>query len=237
MEKQDFTDFKNYIQAANTRGCTDFVKCFKWMDDFCQQNKNSIEELTVIFFTDGLDNCNKKDVIRSQFEILKQKVSGIQSKFLSIGFSQNHDADLMNFIAMGGSQVGNFSYIDTRQNDYEQKVKDSLAESLDIAMEGSNALKLNLASEEQGIDVSHKLETNFEFGEEEIDGMPVIDKVVLSCQAIVKTEEIEGLQAYICGIEVRIQFGLSMEKVNNPSDDVMLKAQLKSANMKIFDLI
>lgn len=60
-------------------------------------------------------------------------------------------------------------------------MKQSLSESLDIAMEGSNALKLNLTSEEQKIDVSHNLETNFEFGDEEVDGMPVIEKVVLSC--------------------------------------------------------
>jgi hypothetical protein len=144
----------------------------------------------------------------------------------------------MNYIAMGGSQVGNFSYIDTRENNYEQKVKDSLSESLDIAMEGSNALKLNLTSEEQGIDVSHNLESNFEFSAvEEVDGMPVIENVVLSCQAIVKTEEIEGLQAHICNRESRVQFALSMEKVHDPSDDVMLKAQLKSTNMKIFELI
>lgn len=67
-EKASFEEYQNYIKAANTRGCTDFVKCFTWMDDFCQKNKNKIEELTVIFFTDGLDNCNHKQKIRESFE-------------------------------------------------------------------------------------------------------------------------------------------------------------------------
>jgi hypothetical protein len=37
----------------------------------------------------------------------------MKTRFLSIGFSENHDAAFMNRIAQSGTELGNFFYVDT----------------------------------------------------------------------------------------------------------------------------
>jgi hypothetical protein len=113
-----------------------------------------------------------------------------------------------------------------------------LTESLDIALESAGGLKLHLANGDESFTAQHGLETNFEFGDELNDeGLPVIKQVNLSCQAIMKKDDIEGLTAHIMKGDEKIEFTMSMEKVDNPPDDIVLKARLQSANQKIFDLI
>jgi hypothetical protein len=72
-------------------------------------------------------------------------------RFLSIGFSRDHDAAFMNKIAQVGSNMGNFFYIDTSGANYQQDVMTSLEESLEIAIEGSTSINLKL----KGKDVEH----------------------------------------------------------------------------------
>jgi len=100
--------------------------------------------------------------------------AAIQSRFLSIGFSQDHDAAFMNKIALAGNQMGNFFYINTGMPDYGEVVKKSLTESLDIAMESSGALKINLVNKDTDVDVTHALETNVEFAENEVQDVDQI---------------------------------------------------------------
>jgi len=50
----------------------------------------------------------------------------------------------MNRIAKAGSEMGNFFYIDTNVPNYSDQVTNCLSESLQIAMEGSGSLKLQL---------------------------------------------------------------------------------------------
>jgi hypothetical protein len=88
-----------------------------------------------------------------------------------------------------------------------------------MAIEASRGLVLELNSDVQNIHVSHKLETNYEFHDQE--GMEdEIKHVILSCQVIVKTENIEGLAARICSKETSMDFALKMEKVECPSDEL-----------------
>lgn len=47
-------------------------------------------------------------------------------RFLTIGFSQGHDAAYLNMIAQSGSELGNFFYIDTAIPGYAEQVKESL---------------------------------------------------------------------------------------------------------------
>lgn len=69
------------------------------------------------------------------------------TRFLSIGFSQNHDAKFMNEIAQSGSTIGNFIFIDSNKPNFENDVDSSLSESLDIAMEGDSGLKIIVRSD------------------------------------------------------------------------------------------
>lgn len=118
----------------------------------------------------------------------------MKSRFLSIGFSQGHDAPFMNQIAQGGSDMGNFFYVDTSGPNYGDKVQECLSESLDIALESSGSLKLQL-TDGLKFDETHALETNYQFSDQEVDGTPVISGVTLTCQAVMKTKDVEGLGA------------------------------------------
>jgi len=39
--------------------------------------------------------------------------------------------------------------------------------------------------------------TGYDFAEEEVDGQPVVENVVFSCQQIMDTNDIEGMKAQI----------------------------------------
>jgi hypothetical protein len=73
----------------------------------------------------------------------------VTSRFLSIGFSANHDALFMGAVAEAGLDRGNFIYIDTDKDNYGEQVKNSLADSLDMAMEGSAGVKIGVRNSEQ----------------------------------------------------------------------------------------
>lgn len=80
----------------------------------------------MIFFTDGQDTCNNKysvekavDKVRSVLDLTR---GSLKSRFLTIGFSRDHDAPFMNKIAQSGSDLGNFMYIDTDKPNYSDDV-------------------------------------------------------------------------------------------------------------------
>jgi hypothetical protein len=56
----------------------------------------------------------------------QEKQRGIKSRIFSIGFSRDHDADLLNFLAKAGSEMGNFIYIDTGLPNYGEKMNEAL---------------------------------------------------------------------------------------------------------------
>lgn len=49
--------------------------------------------------------------------------------------------------------------------------------------------------------------------------------------------DLEGLKAAIMKGDEKIEFPMTMVKVDDPPEDIVLKAKLQSANQKIFDLI
>jgi hypothetical protein len=65
---------------------------------------------------------------------MKSAISHIKSRCLTIGFTQSHDAVLLNSIAKAGSELGNFIYVDTEKQDYHQQIEDSIASSLAMSL-------------------------------------------------------------------------------------------------------
>ena len=109
-----------------------------------------------------------------------KSIPNLNSRFLTIGFSRDHDAVFLNNIAKCGSELGNFFFIDTSADNYAEQVKECLAESLDMAMEGGNPLKLNFTNDLFMFNESHKIEVNFEYDEEQKDGSIPITGVTLT---------------------------------------------------------
>ena len=64
---------------------------------------------------------------------LKQEITEIKSRFLTIGFTQDHDAKFLNQIAEAGSELGNFFYIDTGNSNYKAQIAECLVQSLSLA--------------------------------------------------------------------------------------------------------
>ena len=60
FDSVDHEQFKNYINGVNAHGSTDFVKFFKWIENYYYEG---LEELAIIFFTDGEDTCNDKATV------------------------------------------------------------------------------------------------------------------------------------------------------------------------------
>jgi hypothetical protein len=103
-----------------------------------------------------------------------------------------------------------------------------LSESLVIAMEGGD-IKLHL-TDGLKVDEEHAIETNYNFADEEVDGMPVISGVTLSCQTIMLTKDVEGLAANLYFKNKKISYTVNTIKVDDPSEDIRLKARLKNTN-------
>ena len=70
------------------------------------ESTEQLDELILIFFTDGCDTCNSPSDLEAalnDLSIMLKSYPGLNSKFLAIGFSSNHDATFMNKLAMSGS--------------------------------------------------------------------------------------------------------------------------------------
>jgi hypothetical protein len=61
------------------------------------------------------------------------KKKEITSRFLTIGFTNEHDAKFLNDIAQAGSDLGNFFYVNTEQPNYPDEIKECLSSSLQMA--------------------------------------------------------------------------------------------------------
>ncbi len=204
--------------------------------------KSAVKELTVIFFTDGEDTSGSGGSVNNTLEEMTGYFKGMSNHFktrlLSIGFGASHDAPFMNRIAKAGSEMGNFFYIDTSGN-YTELVTKCLSESLDIAMEGSGQLKLQVSD---GLKLTETLglETTYNFAEqsaENEDDAPVITGVSLSCQTIMQTKVLQDLKADLFFKDKKFSYNVSFTLVENPSQDILLKARLQNANANIFKFI
>ena len=124
--------YKDMIESVRANNGTTFSEVFNWIDKFVDENGDKINDLTILYFTDGFGgDCDK------EMSMVTQKLQNhptMNSRFLSIGFSSSHDANFMNKVAKAGKEVGNFFYIDTDVKDFEEAVRKCLTESIDIAI-------------------------------------------------------------------------------------------------------
>lgn len=189
---------------------------------------------------------NSMQVLDTALAEMKSKLSlipNLTSRFLTIGFSQNHDAVFLNKITKSGSELGNFFFIDTSRNDYTEEVKKCLSESLDIAIEGgNNAIKIEFKNDLFQHKEAHKVEVNFVYEEESKDGTLPVKAVTLTVQTIMKTAVLDGDVSIELLAQVNKEtknLALTVEKtlVEDPDNEIVIKARLQCANKQIFDLI
>jgi hypothetical protein len=217
---------------------------FEWLKKFILENREEISDLVIVFFTDGYDTANQKDFVAESLSELQNVCSefrnSFKTRFLSIGFSQNHDAVFMNKIAQAGTEIGNFFFIDSSKADYETTVDKSLSESLEIALESTQSVKFALTSE---IDPDWKtdcaIETSCIFAQEEVkdDELPEVTGMELNNQCVLPMKLLDSLKASLVNKTGSHPCKLEFTFVENPDEGVRIRAGLKNANKRIFDLI
>ena len=96
----DADKYSQFIKGTEARGTTDFMQVFDWIATFIKDNSHSLEDVVVIFFTDGQDTENRpkqvQDSLNRLIALCKEFISSFKVRFLSIGFSADHDAKFMN---------------------------------------------------------------------------------------------------------------------------------------------
>lgn len=132
MVANNYEDYERQMNATTAGGGTCFFTCFDYVSKFCNENQG-IRDISVIFFTDGQDgDKNRTNISIAQLSAqLNQRE--IVNRYLTLGFSRDHDAVFLNSIAQAGSEMGNFFFIDTQKEGYVEDVKESLKSSLSMA--------------------------------------------------------------------------------------------------------
>lgn len=71
FDGNNIDSFKSFISSVGARGSTDFRKVFEWISNFIKTQKD-LKEIVVIFFTDGEDTCNDKNLLENSLSSLKK---------------------------------------------------------------------------------------------------------------------------------------------------------------------
>ena len=142
------------------------MSCFEKIELLLQNNPN-LEELTVMFITDGQDGYFRRpasftgvdpyDLVRDRI----RAIPGLKSRFLAVGFSSYHDAAFMNRIANFGTEQGNFIFIDSSQGDWRDELNQSLIDSMDIALESNAKVKFAITNDSMGFAQENRAEIQY----------------------------------------------------------------------------
>ena len=187
-------------------------------------------------------------------DILAQKESnqGKGSAIYCLGFSQYHDADLLNKMAQIGSTMGNFIYIDT-QADYKKQLADSFGQCLSMAIESSSKNKLKISSKvDNKYSKNLLLKHRYVFEEkqpidEKAEDMQIDTElqtdwssIVYECKTMFDRQQIEsGQLVFTIQLEEGIvqQCVVELELIEDPPFEAKSAANLEFLNKKIFALI
>ena len=86
-------------------------------------------------------------------------------------------------------------------------------------------------------DCDDECANEFCIADEDVDGMPVITGVTLTCQVIMETKDVQGLAAKLTCKDNSRNYSVVSIEVSEPSEEIRLQACLKNANKQIFELI
>ncbi len=234
-------------------GSTNFVDCFKFIEKYVK-NKSGLGDISVIFFTDGQDTCNEKKAIKASMDEMEKAINKreITSRFLTIGFTKDHDALFLNSIAQAGSDLGNFFYIDTENEGYAEQIQDCLQSSLQMAQQEEGLIlkfSTGAKSGERKVVLVKTLEAVDDEADEddpqggrvkkELEEVKIHDLLYDFTQTVFfKEDEFEVLTGFL-QLPDGSQAAINLEKtlVTDPSPEVQARASVQLINKLIFDAI
>ena len=141
---ENINQYKNENSKLDAGGGTNFASVFKEIQKKYSKKDNSDKSLyeytdcTIMFMTDG-QTCKASalstlDQLKKHLEVL-----GVRFRFFWIGFSQDHDANLLGQIARSGNEMGNFVYIKEDSAEFKNEISAALSQAFELAP-GSNSL-------------------------------------------------------------------------------------------------
>ena len=147
----DWSDYEKQVKSLYANGGNNFLVAFERILAIIKENPG-LEELVIIFVTDGhdcRDGYRGRDYDQDLIDVAKkiQNFPGLKTSYMCIGFSQHHNATQMNQIAKFGSEQGNFIYVDTNMNDYQEAINEALGDSFDIALGSNSAVKFQIENQ------------------------------------------------------------------------------------------
>jgi len=144
------TEFLQILKNEKAADQTNFVKCFEEISTIMNKNMKEKNEFYIVFFTDGQETINSLSKVQESLENVKTFIDHlniqheIQTSIYSIGFSRDHDAQLLNQMAQAGTQMGNFIFVDPSAENYDEQIKEALNSSINMALESSTKGKIVL---------------------------------------------------------------------------------------------
>ncbi|CDW75354.1 UNKNOWN [Stylonychia lemnae] len=253
MEANDLIGYQKYVNSQCIRGSTNFVAVFKYIEQFLTQYSGRIRDVSVIFFTDGQDTCNNKEVIEKSLQNLKAYLqkNNLNSRFLTVGFTSSHDAPFLNRISNTGSELGNFFYINTDTGDYSQQIQECLSQSVSMAGR-QDGLALNISSHAFELKQKLNLQKNYVIEEskenEDGDGDAEMNEEIkmddnanelleFSEQIIIREGALQDLRGELVFGKKTINITFELVHVENPPAEVLSRAQIKYINKLIFETV
>jgi hypothetical protein len=178
--------------------------------------------------------------------------SEVTSRFLTIGFTNEHDAAFLNIIAQAGSDLGNFFYINTEQANYPDQIQECLTSSLQMAQE-EEGLILKLSSEKGRFEkkkfvLSKYLEAVNDDAEDQpqegkrkkdLEEVKIHDlQFDFNTTIFLKEEELKDLHGFV-QLPGNQMGAIEFEKilVENPGNEALAHASIQLINKLIFDAI
>lgn len=76
---------------------------------------------------------------------------------MTFGLSAGHNAKQMQDLTNSGTKLGNFMYVDTQFNDYNNRIAEALCESFDLALGRISAMKFRIEGKSKEIGTSNAL--------------------------------------------------------------------------------
>lgn len=199
----------------------------------------------IIFLTDGQDNQNGGKLQQEQeglknFLTMKEQNNDMQSAIYCLGLSKNHNANLLNFLAQAGSQMGNFIYLDIGSKTLDEEMNDALSKCLGMAISETNQKDLFIV--ESDTSSFKKIRAKVE-KQEEYDGDEnnlKLSKVTYKTTFMARESDLFKKDLTITlkiGNDFQVEGILNAFLDDNIPETLQKEAELQFINQEIFKLI
>jgi uncharacterized protein YegL len=232
--KDQYEKLNNQLNAG---GGTSFDTVFDTIDKYYLGDYKKYKDCTIMFMSDG--GTNRASAISSMNKLQNTfALQAVSYRFLCIGFSQNHDANLLGEIARAGSDLGNFEYIHESSENLKDEIKEALKQAFALAPGASSLVGRVYEEAENGYDVKIRLLRNEgsenEFSSKMVFALNILKEKQLKLELECGTYEIETVEVPPENAEEGIDKMTYF--FNNHVFQLITQAQIESSKEKLLIL-